>query len=206
MNQADWLRKRLRKGKKLGCAPEIGALFLVVLAIGVWAGPAWAVEGDPEKGGPSIEKKLGDYLADLGGDDGPERLFAARTVKGETRRALAAMNHAPDSIAALEGRSTLVEVDARAPSACASALTYANTVVLCAEILADLGHPEMIGRIQTGRTLVTDKGGLKRIDAALAVLASLPAADAPTPTPPTAPVATAPVPPQAPAIPSPPSP
>ena len=35
MNQADWLRKRIRKGKKLGCAPEIGALLCLAL------GSAW---------------------------------------------------------------------------------------------------------------------------------------------------------------------
>ncbi|MSQ03804.1 MAG: hypothetical protein EXR71_18275 [Myxococcales bacterium] len=188
MNQADWLRKRMRKGKRLGCAPEIGAVLLVSMLALAWIGPALAVEGDPEKGGPSIEKKLGDYLADLGGDDGPERLFAARTVKGETRRALAAMNRAPaDSLAALEGRSTLVEIDARAPSACANALTYPNTAVLCAEILADLGHPEMIGRIEASRALVPDKGGRRRIDAALAILAALPPAEGTAPPPAAAP-------------------
>lgn len=38
MNQADWLRKRFRHGKKLGCAPEIGAFFLVMLAAAaLWA-------------------------------------------------------------------------------------------------------------------------------------------------------------------------
>ncbi len=192
MNQADWLRKRMRKGKRLGCAPEIGALLLLSILVFAWMRPAWAVEGDPAKGGPSIEKRLGDYLADLGGDDGPERLFAARIVKGETRRALAAMNHAPaGSLAALEGRSTLVEIDARAPSACANALTYVNTVVLCAEILADLSHPEMIGRIQAGRALLTDKGARRRVDAALAILA-VPEPSAATPAATTTPAPTPP--------------
>jgi len=31
MNQDDWLRKRYKQGKKMGCAPEIGAIFLVAL-------------------------------------------------------------------------------------------------------------------------------------------------------------------------------
>ncbi len=32
MNQGDWLRKRHRPGKGLGCAPEIGAFLLLVFA------------------------------------------------------------------------------------------------------------------------------------------------------------------------------
>ena len=31
MNQSDWLRKRYRQGKKAGCAPEIGAVFLLAI-------------------------------------------------------------------------------------------------------------------------------------------------------------------------------
>lgn len=38
MNQADWLRKRFKQGKKLGCAPEIGAFLLVLAAAVVWLG------------------------------------------------------------------------------------------------------------------------------------------------------------------------
>ena len=37
MNQSDWLRKRYRKGKNTGCAPEIGAELLIGLGV------AWAV-------------------------------------------------------------------------------------------------------------------------------------------------------------------
>lgn len=36
MNQADWLRKRFRHGKKLGCAPEIGAFLLAMAGLGWW--------------------------------------------------------------------------------------------------------------------------------------------------------------------------
>lgn len=32
MNQRDWLRKRYRHGKRLGCAPEIGAFMLLLFA------------------------------------------------------------------------------------------------------------------------------------------------------------------------------
>ncbi len=33
MNQSDWLRKRYRQGKKAGCAPEIGAVFLLAFLL-----------------------------------------------------------------------------------------------------------------------------------------------------------------------------
>jgi hypothetical protein len=38
VNQSDWLRKRYKKGKKSGCAPEIGALLLIAMAA------AWALQ------------------------------------------------------------------------------------------------------------------------------------------------------------------
>ncbi|GDX81011.1 hypothetical protein LBMAG42_28220 [Deltaproteobacteria bacterium] len=176
MNQGDWLRKRYRQGKRLGCAPEIGAFVLLGLA-GLFAmKPALAVDpSTPGESAPqSVAKTLSDYLADLGGDDAPERLYAARTIRGEERRALWAIDHAPaDSLAALDAQSILVEVEARIPMACRSALLYTNTVPLCAEILADLGHAELLPEVRTARTRVSTKGAIKRVDAAIVRLEAL---------------------------------
>lgn len=151
--------------------------------------PAFAV--DPTSPGESAPqaaaKTLSDYLADLGGDDAPERLYAARTIRGEERRALWAIEHAPaDSLSALDAQSILVEVEARVPMACRSALLYANTVVLCSEILADLEHVELLPEVRAARTRVTTKGAIKRVDAAIVKLEAL--VVEPTTTPITAPI------------------
>lgn len=191
MNQGDWLRKRYRQGKGLGCAPEIGAFMLLGLAAVFAMNPAFAVDPtSPGESAPqSVAKTLSDYLADLGGDDAPERLYAARTVRAEERRALWAIDHAPpDSLAALDAQSILVEVEARVPMACRSALLYTNTVVLCTEILADLGHSELLAELRAARTRVTTKGGIKRVDAAILKLEALVVEPTPTPTPITAPI------------------
>lgn len=146
----------------------------------------------PEGGAPSGEiRTLTDYLGDLTSDDGPKRVYAARTVRFETRRALRALEHAPaDSLAALDAQSALVEIEARAASGCESALRFTNTAVLCAEILADLGRNDELPAIRAARSLVTGAGPLRRFDKAVATLEALPpltpaspAAPAPSPLP-----------------------
>lgn len=156
----------------------LAALFLVKPALAV--DPSTPGESAPQ----TAQKVLSDYLADLGGDDAPERLYAARTVRGEERRALWAIDHAPaDSLAALDAQSILVEIEARVPMACRSALLYANTVPLCAEILADLGHTELLPEVRTARTRVTLKGAIKRVDAAIVKLEALSVEASPVATP-----------------------
>ena len=152
-------------------------LIPALLAMFTAAGPALAVDpnlpgGEAPTSAPA--KTLSDYLADLGGDDSPERLYAARTLRGEARRALHAIAHAPpDSIASLNAQSVLVEVDARLPLACRSALLYANSAPLCAEMLADLEHVELIEEVRASRVHVTAKCALKRLDAATLRLEAL---------------------------------
>ncbi len=171
MNQADWLRKRLRAARRFGCAAEIGAAALLTLALAVGARTAWAVEGDDGPGGPSREKTLGDYLSDLASDEPPERLFAARTVRAEVKGALAVSRRAPpDSLAALDARSTLVEVDLRIVGSCTAGLTYPDTAPLCAELLADLEHVEMIPAISAAKEAAANSASKRRIDRALATL------------------------------------
>jgi hypothetical protein len=202
----------MRSAKKLGCAPEIGALVLVALVSArlVVAGIAGAVE--PGMNPPTTstpQKTLSDYFTDLGSDDGPQRLFAARAVKAETMAALRAAEKQPaDSLVSLDARSVLVEVDARLPGACRAALRYENTAVLCAELLAATGHAEMFEAVQAARPLVKGKGALRRFDAAVVALApsvpadaAAPQADAAAPAP-----ADAPAPPAAPSEPAAPAP
>lgn len=176
-------------------AVTLAALLLVKPALAV--DPSTPGESAPQ----TAQKVLSDYLADLGGDDAPERLYAARTVRGEERRALWAIDHAPpDSLAALDAQSILVEIEARVPMACRSALLYTNTVPLCAEILADLEHVELLPEVRTARTRVTTKGAIKRVDEAIVKLeavatAAMPLAPAPTaPAAEAAPVPAAPLP------------
>ncbi len=167
-------------------------LIPAILTMLAAAGPAFAVDpnmpgGEAPASAPA--KTLSDYLADLGGDDAPERLYAARTLRGEARRALHAIARTPaDSLASLNAQSVLVEVDARLPLACRSALQYANSAPLCAEMLADLEHVELIEEVRASRARVTAKCALKRLDAATIRLEALLAASlaAPTTTPPAA--------------------
>ncbi len=174
MNQADWLRKRLRSARKAGCAPEIGALALLAVgAFGLFHGRLAHAQGNEmeNQSVASTQKSLGDYFTDLGSDDAPERLFAARAVRSETLSALRIADRAPsDSIASMEARSVLVEIDARLPGACRAALRYENTALQCAELLAATEHRELLTEVVAARVLVKGKGPLKRFDAAVVKL------------------------------------
>ena len=172
MNQADWLRKRWRTARKPGCAAEIGGLILVALTAAHLIGEAQAA-GDSmaESTGAAPQKTLGDYFTDLASDDAPERLFAARAVRAEAFGALRTLERAPaDSLASMEARSLLVEIDARLPGACRSALRYENTVVPGAEMLAATGRTEMLPEVQAASHLVKPRGLRKRYDAAVVKL------------------------------------
>jgi len=166
---------------------------LVCLAL---VAPTAAYAVDPNSGTepapPSGDVKgLSDYLGDLSSGDGPKRLYAARTVRFETRRALHAVQHAPpESLASLDAQSALVEIEARAPDGCLSALHYENTAVICAEILADLARNDQLPVLRAARSLVKGTGPLRRFDAAVATLAAIPeAAPAPASPAPASPAA-----------------
>jgi len=210
MNQADWLRKRMRSARKLGCAPEIGAALLLALLAAhlLHTGLAHAAgDGMAETTGSVPQKTLGDYFTDLGSEEAPERLFAARAIRAETFGALRAIAHAPaDSLASMEARSLLVEIDARLPGACRAALRHDNTVVPCAELLAATEHVELLADVLAARPLVKGKGPLKRFEAAVVAMGGRVDEGGAAPTGVAGPTAPAPTPAEAPANPPAPAP
>lgn len=166
----------------------------VALAFGLAFAPvALAVDVQSDAAIQS-NKSLGDYLADLGGSEDPDRLFAARVLHGELKRALKTEARAkPGSIAQLDARALLVELLDRLPRACASAIRYQNTTATCADIHALLEDPAALPILREVLGGETRKGVRKRLEAAIAALAPLEDAAAP-PAPPLVP---APVPPPA---------
>ena len=122
---------------------------------------------------------------DLGSEEGPERLYAARYVRGEVRRATRVQRVATaGTTEELESRVVLAELFVRVPEACRSALTYTNTAALCAEMLADLEVETARAQVEAARALELSKGQRKRLEAAIARLPAAP------PTPPPSPAGT----------------
>lgn len=159
--------------------PLLTRIFFAAALVAAIVVPQTAHAVDPdnpgEGAGPSGETKtLRDYLSDLSSEESPKRMYAVRTVRFETRRALRAINSGKeDSIAWLDAQSAMVELEARAPSGCIAALRFPNSAVPCAEILADLERTEALPVLAATRPIVTGKGPLKRFDAAVARLQAL---------------------------------
>lgn len=130
---------------------------------------ARAVEGEPPTDSVSTgTKTLADHFTALAGDDAPERLYAARTVRAELRHHLTVQARAqPGSLADLEARSVLVELAARVPGACRSGLRFENSAMLCTEMLADLEVLPMLPEVEAARPLVKGRCAIKRYEAAL---------------------------------------
>jgi len=137
----------------------------------LWVAAAFAVEGEEPQAAQAPPKTLGDYLSDLANDDNAERLYAARYVRGELRRALrAAASRPPGSTEELEARVVLTELWNRVPGSCAVALKYTNTAAPCAEMLADLEVDTMHDAVRASLALDLGKGQRARIEKAIARL------------------------------------
>ena len=190
-----WVAGAARSGRGRYPRPvktsSLPARLVFLSSLLLTAPPAHAVDptGGEETSSSQEPKTLTDYLSDLTKDDAPVRVFAARTVRFETRRAVRDAEHRPpDSLASLDAQSRLVELQARAPAACAVALHYVDTVPPCAEILQALGRAELLPELRTARLIVTKKAAQARVDKAIAALEALPSeAPAPAPTPAVAP-------------------
>lgn len=135
--------------------------------------PALAIEqtepSEPGTGGST--KTTADLLEDLHGDAGPDRLYAARALKSQLKRALRAEAHAPPgSFASDEARSLLVELEERLPPICTEALSSPQVATPCAEMLALLDVTAAVPGIQAALTAETRKGRRTRLSAALAAL------------------------------------
>lgn len=168
---------------------------LFLLAIALWAGSALAYGGggaSPSPGmpgagmpgsgmpgangssgstAPQKAKSLTEYFTDLVGDEAGERAFAARYLLGEVRRHSWTYEHSqPGSIANLDARSALTELDARLPDACESALLFVNSAVFCAEMLAILERGEFVEQVTVAAAGARNKSEAKRFAAALETL------------------------------------
>lgn len=120
----------------------------------------------------SSHKSTAELISDLTSSSGSTRLYAARSLKSQLRVALRTEVHGrPDTIRHDEALAKLVELDARLPSACTSALRNDNVVPACAEMLAMLGATASVPAIEGARDRVKSAGGRRRVDAALACLA-----------------------------------
>ena len=133
--------------------------------------------GQPETTPSSKAKTLSDYYADLGGDDASERVFAARYLKSELLRHTWTYRHAgPDSIAHLDARSALTELDTRIPQSCESALNFPNTAVLCAEMLAELENSALLPQLKLASERARSKAEATRFARAVSAIEAAAAA------------------------------
>jgi hypothetical protein len=162
------------------------------------AGPAAALPVDDASGTPTPtnssanSKTTAEYLSDLGGDNAPERLFAARVLRSQLKTALRTEAHSkPGSFANDEARAALVELSDRIPNACLSVLNEDNVVSPCADMLAMLEVTSALPALERRLAVETRKGPHKHLAAAIATLKALPpdpdaparptASDAPAP-------------------------
>jgi hypothetical protein len=158
----------------LATALRLAGLALVALALS--PSPALAIDEQSDVAVGS-QKALADYFADLEGDSDPNRLYAARLLKGMLTRALHTAEHAPaDSLASLDARSLLVELEARLPTACRAGILHRNAVGPCADIFAMLGDPSILPTLRDLRSKELRHGVQRQLDDAIATLAALPGA------------------------------
>ena len=142
------------------------ALLLLLLPL-----PAFAIDQTQPEVGSSSTKTTADLLADLHSDGGPDRLYAARALKSQLKRALRVEARGREgSIALDDARSLLVELEARLPEICTDALDAPAVAAPCAEMLALLDVKEAAGAVEAAYTTETRKGPKKRLAEALAEL------------------------------------
>lgn len=154
-------------------APHLPAwrlLAALLLALPTLASPAHAVDEQSEAAVQS-QKSLPDYLADLEGDSEPDRLYAARVLRGELTRVLRVEAKAPaGSLASLDARAILIELEDRLPRACRSGLQKLNSVAPCADILGLLDVKEAVPEIQAVLAVEKRKWVRRHLEKALARL------------------------------------
>jgi hypothetical protein len=142
-------------------------------------GLARAVDTQSQMATSSV-KTTADYVSDLTDDSDPDRVFAARVLRGKVRRATrAASRGAEGSLAREEARAELVELEAAVPPACTSALAHPAAAPACAEVLADLGDTTALPALRDARARATSGGAARRIEKAIARLSALEAAATP---------------------------
>lgn len=150
--------------------------FVLALLLGFLSAAAPARAADTDMGGSTpaqAQKTTAELFSDLPGDNGPDRVYAARALKGQLARAQRAVAHAPEgSLARDDGLATLDEFEARLPEACRAALQFRNVVAPAAEMLAMLGTRDALADIQAAAASETRTGAKRRLDRAIAQLSA----------------------------------
>jgi hypothetical protein len=151
---------------------RLAAAVLALSAAAALAPPAHAIDEQSELSTQS-HKTLSDYFADLESDSDPDRLYAARVLRGELSRALRTEATAREgSLASLDARATLLELETRLPLGCRRGLQKLNSVAPCADILRMLGTKEALPELQTVLSVETRKWVRKHLESAIAELGS----------------------------------
>jgi hypothetical protein len=147
---------------------------LLLLAVLLAAAPALAIDEPQNPAGQDVsQKSLGDHLGDLVGESAPDRLYAARVLRGHLLRALKIEARGREGSFALdEARAELVELEERLPEACRAALKHDNVVAPCADVLAALDVTAALPELKERLAVETRKGVRKRVEAAIAALES----------------------------------
>lgn len=148
--------------------PVLAALLALGTLVGV--SPALALDVENPQA-TTASKTTADYLHDLEGESAPDRLYAARLLRGLLARALRTEARAsPDTIAYDDARALLVELEGRLPTACRTALRYDNAVAPCADILAMLDARSALPALRERLAEEDRKGPRRRLERAIAAL------------------------------------
>ncbi len=159
---------------------------LVVMATALLPSPALAVDRQDPRALGSM-KTTTDYLVDLVGSEGPDRLFAARVLRSRVKRASTLASGDPDSLTAMEAHADLDELTRELPGRCALAMTQEDVVPACADALARLGATQSVPVLLDVRARATKNRTTKAVDKALVKLgvdpmaAPMPSAGSPPP-------------------------
>lgn len=124
-------------------------------------------------GTPNGARSTAELLADLRGGDSSDRLYAARALKSQLKRALRVeANGRPGTLQVIEARSLLYELESRIPETCTAALEYDNVVTPCADMLAWLEVGSAIPALEARLRTEERKRARRHLEAALKALRS----------------------------------
>ena len=147
-----------------------GAGVLVALGVTMlaWGGPVFA---QPQTTGmimPPRPKGFDDYLRDLAGDDGPDRLLAARMLRNEVRIALRTVERRPaGSHLSDAAYSDLLLFDTQLAPVCMRALTVDNVAGICADILRSLELEASLPALEAARAQESRRRVRRRMERAI---------------------------------------
>ena len=154
--------------------------ILVLLTAALFPHPAHAVDRQDPRA-PATMKTTAHYLTDLSGPEGPDRLFAARVLRGRVKRAVADASGDEADIATLEARALLDELARELPGRCAVAMGQESVVPACADALARLDSTASLPALRVARAAATKRRTLRSLDRAIARLEAPSAEAVPAP-------------------------